>query len=840
MSEILDDDDAQDEVFEIEDDDSVEDTEDGGAIVRLDETPRKGDSDFYQNLAETLPETTLASLGGNLLDLIDRDRQSREKRDKKYEEGLRRTGLGDDAPGGATFEGASKVVHPLLTEVCVDFASRAMKELWPADGPAKSKIVGDVTKERVAKAQRKADFLNTQLTVQCPEARAEIEQLLTQLPLGGGQYLKVTWKESRNRPYFLFVPIDEMYLPYAASNFYTAQRKTHVQDITALEYAQRVKSGMYRDVDVIAPSMEPDQSRAARANDKIEGRESGAYNEDGLRRVFEVYATLVVEGDDEAEEDVAAPYIVSVDENSRQVLSIYRNWDEEDPSQEELEWIVEFPFVPWRGAYPIGIIHMIGGLSAAATGALRALLDSAHIQNSASMLKLKSGRDRGGQSLTIEPTQVLEVEGGIGVDDIRKLAMPLPFNPPSQTLMQLLGFVVDAGKGVVRTTLDIAESNENVPVGTTLARIEQGQVVFSAIHSRLHNAMQRMLGIVHRLNGMYLDDEVEKRQTGSLIASRADFNGPMDVVPVSDPNIFSEAQRFAQVQAVAQRAQLTAQQGLYDPRKVEEMILKTLKIPNATDLLAPKMTPTEENAISENVKASLGRPIVAFPAQDHIAHLKAHLDFLKSPALGSSQLMAPIFMPIIVPHLREHVALWYAAEVFETASDVMDGEDFGRLIQATKDKDDKKALDRMVAEASVSVVAQASQVFANLPPVVAQAIQIIQQTTPQTPADPAVQVAREDVQMRAKANADKVALEQAKLAAKAQEGQQQAQVDARELQVAEAAEMERERLRQEAETRRAAMAEAGDTARNHEDNVTALQLAALGGGSQDPNPDPRP
>ena len=249
-----------------------------------------------------------------------------------------------------------------------------------------------------------------------------------------------------------------------------------------------------------------------------------------------------------------APYIITIDKLSRKVLSVYRNWDELDESKEELQWFVEFPFVPWRGAYPIGLPHMIGGISAAATGALRALLDSAHISNSQTMLKLKGGT-RGGQTLEIQPTQVLEIEGGLNVDDVRKLAMPLPYNPPSAVLLQLLGVLVDAGKGVVRTTLeDLADSNSNTPVGTTLARIEQGMTVFSAIHGRLHDAMGRMLRILHRLNGMYLDDENIEAELGEELATRADFDGPMDVVPVSDPNIFSEAQRYAQVQAVAQRA----------------------------------------------------------------------------------------------------------------------------------------------------------------------------------------------------------------------------------------------------------------------------------------------
>ncbi|HET8730095.1 MAG TPA: hypothetical protein VFM34_03205, partial [Moraxellaceae bacterium] len=379
----------------------VVDTDDGGAIVKLDEGELPGESEFYANLAEEMPSSDLSRIASTLTQLIDRDKEARKRRDQQYEEGLRRTGLGDEAPGGAQFEGASKVVHPMLTEACVDFASRSMKELWPANGPVKDLIEGTQTGEKLAKAKRKTALMNWQLTVQAQEARAEVEQLLTQLPLGGAQYLKLGWQEQRNRPNFLFVAIDDMLLPYAATNFYSAQRKTHVQYLTQLDYEERVKSGMYVDADLAPSGMEPEPTAPGAANDKIEGRESTSYNEDGLRTVYECYVMYDL-GDSDDQADGPAPYIISIDKATNTVLSIYRNWEEDDETREELQWFVEFPFVPWRGAYPIGLPQMIGGLSAAATGALRALLDSAHIQNTPSGIKLKGG-SRGGQSLNAQP-----------------------------------------------------------------------------------------------------------------------------------------------------------------------------------------------------------------------------------------------------------------------------------------------------------------------------------------------------------------------------------------------------------------------------------------------------
>ena len=830
------------------DDEDVIDTPDGGAIVRLDDDddmePRS--DDFLANLAETMPESELQTLAQTYLDLIGKDKEARKKRDEQYEEGLRRTGLGDDAPGGAQFNGATKVVHPMLTEACVDFAARAIKELFPPQGPVKDLIPGEPTADKVKKAKRKTTFMNWQLTVQSSEFRAELEQLLTQVPLGGAQYMKVTWKEDRNRPEFLFVAIDDLYLPFAATNFYTAQRKTHVQYLTAVDYQRRVKSGMYRDVDLGPVSMEPEYSVAEKANNKIEGREETSYNEDGLRTVYEVYTIAAIEDDE------ALPYIISIDKPSGKVLSIYRNWDELDEAQEELQWFVEFPFVPWRGAYPIGLPHMVGGLAAAATGALRALLDSAHISNSQTMLKLKGG-SKGGQSLEIQPTQVMEIEGGMAADDIRKLIMPLPYNQPSPVLFSLLGFLVDAGKGVIRTSMeDIADGNANAPVGTTLAKIEQGMVVFSAIHARLHNSMAKLLSILHRLNAMYLDDEETDAELGEELATRADFEGPLDVVPVSDPNIFSEAQRFAQVQAVAQRAAQLPQ--LYNLRKVEERILETLKIPNAKELLNPAVEPKERNAVNENVAATMGQPIVVFPQQDHIAHLKTHLAYMLSPALGMNPLIAPTYLPMMLNHIKDHLASWYAYSVFELGTEAT-GEDIGDVLKAIKDPEDKRAFDAMLAEASQTVVQQAGNVFASLPPVIQQAQQVMQSLAPQPPMDPNTQAAMEQlklqaqqIQQRAQSDAQRMQLDaaktqqqaqtdQAKLQLDAAKTQQQAQNDQAKLQ------MEQAKLQLDAQKAQAAIASAQQIeqvenqrkmaemevrqAMNTQDNLTAMELAKL-------------
>ena len=827
--------DEDDEVFEVEDDDRVIDLEDGGALVTLDgeEAEAEGEDDFYANLAETLPARVLNRAALNLVELIERDREARKKRDEQYAEGIQRTGLGDEAPGGSDFEGASKVVHPVLTEVCVDFAARAIKELMPPGGPVKPDIIGDPTEDKINLGKRKSALMNWQLTKQAPEFRSELEQLLTQLPLGGGQYLKLAFDRRRNRPQFQFVAIDDMLIPFAATNFYTAGRKTHVQYITQAEYEDRVASGLYRDVDLVSASMDPEQTAAAKANDAVEGRTPTAYNEDGLRTVYEVYASLDVEEDKET--DGSAPYIITVDKTTNEVLGLYRNWAREDDSFEELIWVIEFPFIPWRGAYPIGIVHMIGGLSAAATGALRALLDSAHIANVPTAVKLKGGSS-GGQSMSPNPGEIAEIEGSLSQDDIRKVLMAFPFPGPNQTLFQLLGFVVDAAKGAVRTALDdTADMNPNAPVGTTLARMEQGMVVFSAIHVRLHQAMERLLMVLHRLNAEYLDDDNIKAETGEKLATRKDFQGPMSVAPVSDPNIFSEAQRFAQTQAVAARSAALPQ--LYNQRKVEERILETLKIPNAKDLLNPAIEPQEQNAINENVAASLGKPVIAFPEQDHIAHIKAHVAFLRSPMFGQSPVYQQTLLPIMVGHLREHIALWYASTVFE-AGTALTGEDLADAMRQNKDADDKRAFDRMLTEVNLDVLEIEPAEIIELMPMLAQVLQQVQQMqAQQAPQDPALakvqaqvqteqaklQIATQKAQADAQTDQADLQLRQQELATSAQLEQQKLQLQRENEQL----KAQMEQMRQEREDARTRAEIQARMAMNTEDNNTARDLAMV-------------
>ena len=741
----------------------VEELPDGSAVVQMEgfKGPSE-DEDFYANLAETLNLYDIEKIASRYVDLIENDKESREKRDKQQEEGLKRTGMGDDAPGGAMFFGASKVVHPVMAEACVDFASRAIKELFPPDGPTRTKILGEVTDEKTEVAERKRDYMNWQLTEQIEEFRDEQEQLLTQLPLGGSQFMKIWYDETKRRPCAEFVPIDNILLPYSAVNFYTAQRVTEVQTISAWELDQRVQRGLYRDTNFVRAHSEPEQTHSEKANEKIEGKKYQD-NEDGMRKVYHIYTWLTLD-DDARTDGESAPYILMIDELENKVLGLYRNWEEGDTTFTKLDWLIEFKFIPWRGAYAIGLPQLIGGLSAALTGALRALLDTAHINNSATMLKLKGARISGA-SQQIEVTQVTEVESAPGVDDIRKIAMPMPFNPPSQVLFELLGWLTNAAKGVVTTAEEkIADVGQNTPVGTTQALIEQGAAVFSSIHARLHESQRRVLGVIGRLNRWYLDEQKRGDVVAELPIKREDFKRNSDIIPVSDPHIFSETQRVAQMQSVLQLS--TQFPAIFDQRAVVARMLKQLKIPNSNELIPNASKPAEMNAAQENSAMALGRPAFAYPRQDHLAHIQAHLSFALDPNLGMNNLVAPKYIPQALEHIKQHMMLWYTNQMQTYA-----GGDTGVRIDNYDGNKLVKEIDKAIAIASDHVKMDSQEVFAGVMPALQQLGQFMQQFKPPAPpmdgeAQAVLQASMAETQRRAAQDQASNQLKMAELQAK--------------------------------------------------------------------------
>jgi len=737
---------------------------------------------FYRNLALELSEGERQTIATSLLELIDKDIQDRKRRDEQVAEGKKRMGLEKETIGGANFSGASHVTHPMYIKASIDFEARTIKELFPPGGPVREYMAGSVSTDGLDRSRRKARWMNYQLTQLMPNFRHESEQLFINLIMDGNEYMKLIPPgpdgDIRNVDHE-WIPIDDMILPYAATNYYSAERRTHVQRMTAQEFDRRIRTKMYRTIPNMGSPVQPEETETQQVISKVEGKESDQSNPDGLRMVYECdcffeirdpdkkgshterlqedseeSGETIEKADDEANEVGPMPYLISIDMTTKEVLSIYRNWEEKDFFCKRLDWVAEFPFIPFRGAYALGLHHIIGGLSIAATGALRALLDSAHINNLAGMIKIK-GAAGTGQNIRISPTEVTEIEGTGDQDDIRKLIMPVPFSPPSPVLLNLLGLLGEQAEDVIRTTIEEAQANGDVPVGTTLARIEQGMVAFSAIHGRMHNAMDRLLKILHRINKTWLDDKVVVELLGEQLVTQKDFEGPHDVIPVSDPNIFCEVQRYGQIQTVAQRAlQLAVTPGgagIYDMRKVEELILKQMKLPNdGKDLLVQKLEPQQLNPVNENVALCLGRPIVAFPQQDHEAHINTHCDYYENQFFqtvigGNLQAMQGLMQ-----NLKEHIIFWYATKVHEIASEQAsqvakqldpDAEkvDIGELPQSTQhDPQISQLYDQMLAKTSAIVMQQAmqNQTLQRAVQVIGQLQQAIQQMMPPPMMDP--------------------------------------------------------------------------------------------------------
>jgi len=745
------------EYFDIDDDPQMlrgEIDEDGSLIVDMggeeEEEVDRGTGEFFENLADdVIPETELMRIATDLLMKIDEDKQAREKRDQQYEEGIRRTGLGNDAPGGATFEGASKVVHPGLTEACIDGEARLMKELWPPSGPVKPKILGEVTAEKQTKADRKTAYMNQQLTTTMKEAFDTVEKTLTQVMLGGSQFIKL-WQDHRlGRPRMQFVPVDKVFLQASADSLQEAGRRTFVETITQVEYLQRVESGQYRKERIPPPAMDPEKTAAQKATDKVEGKEGTGQNIDGERDIYETMTYLEVSDEmadalEHEEQGKLYPYLMTIDASSKRVLALYRDWEQEDEAHEPIEHYFEFPMIPWRGAMSIGFCQIIGGLSGASTGALRALLDSAHIANVQGGY-IKKGAGISGQNKKPMPGEMLEVDTGMETKDIRDVVMPFNTKEPSTVLFQLLGALVESSKGVVRTTLDEAPSdrpNPATPVGTQLSRVEEGLTVFSSIHGRTHTAFNRLLQGLHRLNRLYLPEvqrvDLEGKET---LIMRRDFEGPSDVQPTSDPTIYSDRQRFEQIGAIQQRQIMLKGAGInmYNDREVERRFLKLIKVPDFESLLVAEPKPSELNSVNENVAMAFGRPVVVFANQDHLAHLQAHLDFAQSPALGGNPIIQQKFLPALLQHCAEHMVYHYVTIMNNFVSDAA-GVPAAELY--SQDDEVKNAFDQVLAMASMRLVPGISITFERALPLLQKGMQALQAMMPPPPMDPAQAAAK--------------------------------------------------------------------------------------------------
>lgn len=822
--------DAHDDSLADDSEFSIEENEDGSADIIPIQKEAPADSEFYSNIAEE-NEDELKTIIVDMLAHIELDKEARTKRDEQYADAIKRSGLGAEAPGGAEFEGASKVVHPIIAETAIDFAANAIKELFPNDGAVKTKIEGKVTAEKYQKADRKARHMNWQLRKQIKEFRPSLEQILSQIPMAGVQYSKMYYCQSARRTKFEFIPLDDIYIPYNAADFYSATRKTHAQKLSKIEFENRCASGMYIDPeqDVVAGLLE--ETLPQRANDAIEGKQQVHYDEDGLRLVYEIYCLLELDDAEKSDKIAYAPYILTIDESTEKVLSLYRNWDPEDVTHEPLDWVVEWQFIPWRGAYAIGLHHLIGGLSKAATGSLRALLDSAHINNAPTAIKLK-GAQFSGQSAQINITQIHEIDAAPSVDDIRKIAMPLPFNPPSTVLFQLLGFLVEAAKGVIRTTVEPQKDfSPNTPPGTYLAQIEQGMKVYSAIHARLHCSFEKTLDILHRLNKEYLEDgepTVDKDNKTDFtdnfsekLAYRSDYVGEMDVQPVSDPNIYSEAQRYGQMQAVGQLAEKYPDQ--FNRKAYIKSMMQLMKVPNYEELLIQAPEEKDENPVTENIKLATGQPVSALPDQDHLAHLQVHLDFWNSPALGQSPALKPHVASGMLNHIIQTILMLYGSEVKELIEKAS-GHKIDDLM--SDDEEVMLALSKAAAAASPIAINVTQELLSKVIPTIGEMMTYVQSLAPPQPMDPAnaslqiaqMQLKNEETKLQATTQ-----IKQADIASREKMKQVDVGTDSAKIQ----SDQQMTQLELAQKNQSDEMKSATELRKNEEDNITAWKISQL-------------
>ena len=852
----------------------VVDNGDGTSTLYVDGNQPAPDSDWFSNLALTLPQATLDHLATKYLDLIDEDMEARKERDQMQADGLKKAGLGDPAPGGADFEGASRVTSPLLMEAYIDFSAQSIKELFPPNGPVRTKIDGKANETKMERAQRKTDFLNQQLTEKVKSYRPELERLLTQLPVGGSQYMKIYWDDSRQLPNVEFVPIDDIVLPYEARNFFDLQRKFHRMRMSDFEFEKRVMSGFYIDtsdgdhgirsgssyVDIA------DRTKSQQQTDRIEGKQNDYTSENGERIINEGCVYEYLDEDPKAPEGKACPYLITIDEDTRKVLAVYRNWDEDSETQEELDYLVDFNFIPWRGVFGLSLLQCLAGIPDALTGALRALLDSALISNLQGGLKLKGNPS--GASLSISPTQVTEVDS-MGQDDIRKIYMPIPFNQPSPMLFQLLGFLTDAGKSVVGTAEEkIADAGNNMAVGTALALIEQGAKVFSSIHARLHDSQRRCLEILHRLYRDHLPEgHTSFGSDPNDYVTPEDFEGQMDVHPVSDPNIFSETQRFAQIQFVMQSVTtaapvMPAVVSLFDLRELYARAFELAKIPNYQAFLPEVPKAQMLNPVDENIAMVLGHPVKAYAGQNHEAHIQVLLDFAKSPMFGQSPIIMSKFTPAALNHLQDHMLVWYeemmkmeatshqapqqlitaegsplaalegsssgsgTGDVIHTPSSAPLGRKPADVPSAPDwDNDPQAAV--LLAKACPVVDAASQLAFGKIPQLITQAMQQLKAAMPQPPVDPMVQVEQQRVQGEQQVKQGQLSLAQQKAQNDAQGKVAVLQAKMQQAQLDYQLEMQKAGLQSQTEMQTATLQSQTDLAQTLHDNDSAQKIAAM-------------
>jgi hypothetical protein len=615
------------------------------------------ESNHYSNLAEELPEQEINLIGKELVRAYEDDKSSRKNWEDQYSKGLRMLGVVVEDRQDP-FPGASGVHHPLLAEAATQFQARAIAEIFPAGGPVKTQVIGKVTDKKLDQSQRVQDFMNFQITQEIPDYFNELDQMLFYLALAGSAFKKVYFDNTLDRICSKFVPAEEFVISMENTDLETAERYTQVMKLTRNDIRKHQVSGYYKDIPLSSSETSPgsnDGDMVDQTLQRLEGMTPSMA--DKIHTVLEVHTNLDL-GEDKNE--LALPYIVTIDLDSQKVLSIRRNWKEEDSLRRKRTYFIHYKYLPGLGFYGFGLIQMIGGLQHASTGALRALLDSAAFANLNGGFRAKGARIEGGD-ITVSPGEWVEVEA-YG-DDLRKSFIPLPFKEPSPTLLQLLGVLTESGRRFASIAdAMIGDSAGSGPVGTTIALIEQGSKVYSAIHKRIHQAQGREFKLIYELNGEYLDEEYSFEVIGeNKKIRRKDFTASISVVPVSDPNIFSQAQRIALAQTGLQLAQ--ASPDIIDVKEATRRFLQALNIPDYMDLMIEDEDTPRRDPVSENMALLNGKPIQVFEDQDHQAHIQVHSQFINDPRFGGNPEAKERLYPAMLAHIGQHMAFLYQQQM---------------------------------------------------------------------------------------------------------------------------------------------------------------------------------
>ena len=640
----------------ITDSPTIQPDEDGGVTVDFTETNIEMEAEadiqeWYGNLANDIDEEDLQEIATTVIDNYTADKDSRAEWESMFERGFDLLGLKiEDA--SEPFEGACTAVHPMLIESAVKFQSKAIQEMFPSSGPVKTQILGKSTPERELQSNRVKNFMNYQVTEQMPEYFDEFERMLFHLPLIGSAFKKVYYDANLKRPVSEFVPIDQFYVSYYASNLRKADRYTHVIYRSPVDLARDMRSGIYDDVE-LPEATNPNPTSFSEKMDTILGL-SPTESSDPQYTLLEQHCYL------EIEEDYALPYIVTVEEQSRIVLSIRRNYKKDDKQQQKISHFVHYRFVPGFGFYGFGLMHFLGNLTMTATAAMRSLVDAGQFANLPGGFKAKGVR-LVGDNEPISPGEFKEIEA-TGVD-LNKAIIPLPYKEPSSTLFQMLSFITATGQKFADSTEQIvSDASSYGPVGTTMALLEASSKFFSAIHKRLHKSQREEFKILARIDYEYLPMEYPYEVPyAEQSVFKQDFDGRVDVIPVSDPNIPSNAHRMMISQMALQMAQQSPP-GMFNIEALNRTILTAANLPNIEEILPPKQEPQQMDPVSDIMAATKGIPIKAFEGQNHDAHIQTKMSYLQDPQNGANPIMARV-RPILESNIQEHSVMKYQEQV---------------------------------------------------------------------------------------------------------------------------------------------------------------------------------